>query len=155
MALLARGCEELKDISFPFSYINVDIYGWCNLRCRFCLEGQRVNEQPALQMSFSSFRQWIGPILPALRQLEIFNWSEPLFHKELFEILQWAAGQNPSLLLRLSTNGTIIDREIAERLIFSPIQVLTVTMVGLTKEDLSTICENRRELDSRYFVMLS
>jgi radical SAM protein with 4Fe4S-binding SPASM domain len=86
-------------------------------------------------MSFSFFRQWIGPILPALRQLEIFNWSEPLFHKELFEILQWAAEQNPSLVLRLSTNGTTIDKETAERLISSPVQVLTITMAGLTKED--------------------
>ncbi len=115
--------------------MNVDIYGRCNLRCRYCLEGQRVNEQPALQMSFSSFRQWIGPVLPALRQLEIFNWSEPLFHKELFEILQWAVGQNPGLVLRLSTNGTVIDKEIAARLVSSPVQILTVTIAGLTKED--------------------
>lgn len=135
MAFLARGCRNLEEISFPFSYINVDIYGRCNLRCKFCPEGQRLNEQPALQMSFSSFRQWIGPILPALRQLEIFNWSEPLLHKELFEILEWAAEQNPSLVLRLSTNGTIMDKGTAERLVSSPVQVLTVTIAGLTKED--------------------
>lgn len=127
----------MKEISFPFSYINVDIYGRCNLRCKFCLEGQRLNEQPALQMPFSSFREWIGPILPGLRQLEIFNWSEPFYHKELFEILDWAAAQNPNLALRLSTNGTLINREIAERLVSSPVQVLTITMAGLTQEDYS------------------
>jgi radical SAM protein with 4Fe4S-binding SPASM domain len=122
---------------FPFSYITVDIYGRCNLRCKFCPEGQGLNEQPARQMPFSSFQRWIGPVLPELGQLEFFNWSEPFLHTELFEILNWTAEQNPNLELILSTNGTVIDEEMAERLVSSPVKVLTMTMAGLTKEDYS------------------
>jgi radical SAM protein with 4Fe4S-binding SPASM domain len=89
-------------------------------------------------MSFSSFREWIGPLLPGLNQLEIFNWSEPLLHRELFDILQWAAERNPSLQLRLSTNGTVIDEKTAERLVSSPVRVLTITIAGLTQENYSS-----------------
>ena len=122
---------------FPFSYITVDINGRCNLRCKFCAEGQGLNEQPVRQMPFSSFQQWIGPVLPELGRLEFFNWSEPFLHTELFEILNWAAEQNRNLELLLSTNGTIMDEEMAERLVSSPVKVLTMTMAGLTKEDYS------------------
>lgn len=122
---------------FPSSYITVDISSRCNLRCKFCPEGQGLNQQPARQMPFSSFQRWIGPVLPELRQLEFFNWSEPFLHTELFEILNWAAEQNPNLELILSTNGTIMNEETAERLVSSPVKVLTMTMAGLTKEDYS------------------
>jgi radical SAM protein with 4Fe4S-binding SPASM domain len=122
-------------MSLPFSSLNVDIYGRCNLRCRFCPEGQRLNEQPALRMSFSSFQQWIGPLIPELKQLELFNWGEPFLHEELFEILQWSAERNPGLILRLSTNGTLITEVVAEHLIRSPVRTLTVTIAGLTKEN--------------------
>lgn len=122
-------------MSLPCTSINVDIYGRCNLQCKFCPEGQGLNEQPALRMSFTSFQQWIGPLLAGLRQIEFFNWSEPLLHDELFGILNWVAEQNPDLKLRLSTNGTLINKDIAERLICSPVQTLTVSIAGLNKED--------------------
>ena len=119
----------------PFSSMNVDINGRCNLRCRFCPEGMKLNEQPALRMSFALFQQWIGPLLPDLRKLELLNWSEPLLNEELFEILHWTAKQNPDLMLRLATNGTLIDREVSERLICSPLKALTITIAGLNRED--------------------
>lgn len=119
----------------PFSSLNVDINGRCNLRCRFCPEGMKLNEQPALRMSFALFQQWIGPLLPDLRKLELLNWSEPLLNEELFEILHWTAEQNPDLMLRLATNGTLIDREVSERLICSPLKALTITIAGLNRED--------------------
>ena len=119
----------------PFSSMNVDIYGQCNLRCRFCPEGMKLNEQPALRMSFVLFQQWIGPLLPGLRQIELFNWSEPLLHEELFEILHWTAERSHDVAVRLSTNGTLIDQEVSERLICSPVQALTITIAGLNRED--------------------
>ena len=86
-------------------------------------------------MSFALFQQWIGPLLPDLRKLELLNWSEPLLNEELFEILHWTAKQNPDLMLRLATNGTLIDREVSERLICSPLKALTITIAGLNRED--------------------
>jgi radical SAM protein with 4Fe4S-binding SPASM domain len=85
-------------------------------------------------MSVDLFQQWIGPLLPGLRQLEFFNWSEPLLHGQLFDILDWAALKNPHLILRLSTNGTLIGQDMARRIILSPIQAVTVTIAGLTRE---------------------
>jgi radical SAM protein with 4Fe4S-binding SPASM domain len=125
---------DLKEEPFSFSSLNVDIYGRCNLQCRYCPEGTGLNEQPVRQMSFALFQRWIGPLLPGLRHLELFNWSEPLLHKELFDVLDWAAQRNPDLALRLSTNGTLIDQDIAERIIYSPIQSVTVTIASLTRE---------------------
>ncbi len=86
-------------------------------------------------MSLSFFQHWIGPLLPRLKQLDLFNWSEPLLHEELYEILHWTAKQNPRLRLRLSTNGILINEEAAKQLVYSPVQALTVTFAGLTRED--------------------
>lgn len=156
-----RGFNATK---LPFRSLVVDICGRCNLQCRFCPEGRGLNEQPATLMRLPSYQRWIGPVLSELDNLDLFNWSEPLLHPDLFSILQWTAEQNLNLKLRLSTNGVLLDAGAAERLARSPVQALSITFAALTRGEyqqyhgvdafeklvisLRTLCSVRKRLNS-------
>jgi radical SAM protein with 4Fe4S-binding SPASM domain len=108
----------------------VEVSGACNLRCRMCL----VRYAPAVgrKEGALSFEQFIALVdgLPALRKLTLQGLGEPLLSPHLFQMVEHAAASG--IEVGFNTNGTLLTRPVAERLVAAGCGWLHVSLDGAT-----------------------
>jgi MoaA/NifB/PqqE/SkfB family radical SAM enzyme len=106
--------------------LNVETTNFCNLRCTIC----PVNRGMARR------KRWLDPAVfrslvdrtPTLRFLLPFQWGEPLLHPEIDSMVRYAADRG--IRTMLTTNGTLLDETLAERLLRSGLDRLTISIDG-------------------------
>jgi radical SAM protein with 4Fe4S-binding SPASM domain len=108
--------------------IQVEVTGACNLRCRMCL----VSYRPALgkttgAMGLESFRALVDS-LPGLEKVTMQGLGEPLLAPDFFPMLEHLAARGISM--GFNTNGTLLTRERAERLVELGVDWLHVSLDG-------------------------
>ncbi len=100
----------------------------CNLRCRHCyagaecrdFEGELTTKEGAAMIDdLAAFR------VPVL----LFSGGEPLLRKDLFELGEYAAGKGIRTVI--STNGTLITPEIAQRIKDTAFSYVGVSLDGM------------------------
>ena len=110
--------------------LQVEVTGACNLRCRMCL----VSYRPALgktsgAMDLAAFTELVDS-LPALRKVTMQGLGEPLLAPDFFAMLELLAARGISA--GFNTNGTLLTRERAERLVDLGVDWLHVSLDGAT-----------------------
>ena len=110
--------------------IQVEVTGACNLRCRMCL----VSYRPALgktsgSMDLATFTQLVDG-LPGLRKVTMQGLGEPLLAPDFFAMLELLADRE--IEMGFNTNGTLLTRERAERLVDLGVSWLHVSLDGAT-----------------------
>ena len=108
----------------------MEVSGACNLRCRMCL----VRYAPAIgkKQGALSFEQFLALVdgLPGLRKLTLQGLGEPLLSPHLLAMVRHAAGRG--IEVGFNTNGTLLTRSIAERLVEAECGWLHVSLDGAT-----------------------
>ncbi|GHV56909.1 cyclic pyranopterin monophosphate synthase [Deltaproteobacteria bacterium] len=118
-ALLARPGAGRSALTAPggraLSYLRLSVTDLCNLRCRYCMPlGGVPKLRHADILSYEEIRRLIDLALPlGLTKLR-FTGGEPLVRKDLLAFLRLVRGQAPSLDLRLTTNGVLLEPVIPE-----------------------------------------
>jgi len=110
--------------------LQVEVTGACNLRCRMCL----VSYRPALgktsgAMDLASFTELVDS-LPDLRKVTMQGLGEPLLAPDFFAMLELLASRG--IAMGFNTNGTLLTREKAERLVDLGVEWLHVSLDGAT-----------------------
>ena len=110
--------------------LQVEVTGACNLRCRMCL----VSYRPALgktsgAMDLASFTELLDS-LPDLRKVTMQGLGEPLLAPDFFAMLELLASRG--IAMGFNTNGTLLTREKAERLVDLGVDWLHVSLDGAT-----------------------
>ena len=110
--------------------LQVEVTGACNLRCRMCL----VSYRPALgkttgAMDLETFKQIVDE-LPDLRRVTMQGLGEPLLAPDFFAMLEYLAERGVEM--GFNTNGTLLTRERAERLVDLGVSWLHVSLDGAT-----------------------
>jgi radical SAM protein with 4Fe4S-binding SPASM domain len=110
--------------------LQVEITGACNLRCRMCL----VRYAPAVgrregALDLEQFLELVDSI-PRLRKLTLQGLGEPLLSPHLFEMVDYARARD--IEVGFNTNGTLLDRETAGRLVAAGVSWLHVSLDGAT-----------------------
>ena len=113
-----RKAKDLPSHLLQFSEDKKPIVVWnctrrCNLRCvhcyaqsqDLCYEGELSHEEG--KKLIDSLAQFGAPVV-------LFSGGEPLMRKDLFELIQYATDKGMRAVI--STNGTLITPEVAERL---------------------------------------
>ena len=114
----------MKTLSAPLA-ICFGITNKCNLNCKHCLASKtRLNQDLTTEELLGIIKQII--------ERKIFNVAifggEPLLRKDFFTIIE--ALKKPWITISLNTNGTLITKELAERLANSSIKAYTVSLDG-------------------------
>ena len=110
--------------------LQVEVTGACNLRCRMCL----VSYRPALgktsgAMDLASFTALVDS-LPDLRKVTMQGLGEPLLAPDFFRMLELLAERG--IAMGFNTNGTLLTRDKAERLVELGVDWLHVSLDGAT-----------------------
>jgi MoaA/NifB/PqqE/SkfB family radical SAM enzyme len=105
----------------------------CNLRCPACPTGLQLKLRPLDMIDVKLFEQAIDDIGDYLFHLIMYNWGEPLLHKQTPEMVKYAKAKGISITM--STNLSIkLDDEYIERLVLSGLDNLIVSLDGVTPE---------------------
>ncbi len=85
----------------------------CNLRCIHCYANAN-DQKPAGEIDTEGGKAVINDLAEFGVPVILFSGGEPLLRTDLFELAEYARGKG--LRVALSTNGTLVSREVAERL---------------------------------------
>ncbi|HLL76718.1 MAG TPA: radical SAM protein [Pyrinomonadaceae bacterium] len=106
---------------------------FCNLRCPACPTGLRLGERPSVSIDENLFKAAIDEIGDYVFLLWMYNWGEPLLHKQTPELIRYA--KTKDLKVVLSSNLSIkLSDDYIERLVRSGLDTLIVGLDGVTEE---------------------
>jgi radical SAM protein with 4Fe4S-binding SPASM domain len=127
-----RGTAPVESTTAPAlpAELQVEVSGACNLRCRMCL----VRYAPAVgkREGALSYEQFLSLVdgLPNLRKLTLQGLGEPLLSPHLLDMVEHAASRGVEV--GFNTNGTLLSRQVAERLVEVGCGWLHVSLDGAT-----------------------
>jgi len=107
--------------------INLEVTNTCNLACVEC----PVNTTMARKKGFMDpalFRRLVDET-PSLDFVLVFQWGEPLLHREFFEMVAHARARGVRVMV--TTNGTKLEPESRRKLLDSGIERVTFSVDGL------------------------
>lgn len=135
------------------AYIEPTLF--CNLRCPACPTGLQFGLRPSTTMDVNLFKQAIDEMGPYLFDLWMFNWGEPLLHRQTPEMIRYAKDKGIEKI-RLSSNMSIpFTDDYIDRLVSSGLDELIVSLDGTTPETYShyrrngefdLVCRNMRRI---------
>jgi len=110
-------------------HINFEVVSECDYRCVFCAaqwEKYRLTSLPTMQI-----KKIIDKLVNAEVYSIFFTGGEPFIRKDLIEILKYAIDNGMNVTV--STNGSLITKELAERLNKIGVDEIQVSLHGLEK----------------------
>jgi len=153
LALLEQkaGAEEVW--SYPIAAI-IDPSSACNLRCPFCFQADNPDARSKAVMEWDLFKKLIDEIGPYLYHCDLFNWGEPFLNRRIFDMIELVKSNDTEIRISTNFNRRLTDEEL-ERLIDSKLDILTVSLDGISQEtyskyrvggDISIVLDNMRRL---------
>ncbi len=119
----------------------------CNLRCRHCYSsctGPKEENEMTTEEAMRFMGQLVAYHVPVL----LFSGGEPFMRPDLLELL--AYGKSIGLRMVISTNGTLIDKEVAAK-----IKALEVSYVGISLDGMEAVNDKFRGVPGAYEKALS
>jgi radical SAM protein with 4Fe4S-binding SPASM domain len=108
----------------------------CNLRCIHCYSDSDAREYPG-ELTWDQCRAVVDDLARFGVPAVLLSGGEPLIHPRFFDLAAYARGQG--LRLTLSTNGTLIDRDAAQRL-----KELAFSYVGISLDGIGATHDHFR-----------
>ena len=105
--------------------IQVEVTNACNLKCAMC--PHTLGFVPQEHFPMEGFERLAAQNPPPLR-LVLTGWGEPLLHPQFFDLVALANRFWPSTAVRFTTNGTLIDARVRERMRSLELDAVTVSV---------------------------
>ena len=130
-AKLLWGYVRRKPIlsGLPVEYI-VETTAKCNLYCPMC--PRETHKQPKADMADEIFTRLVSESGRRAEHMMLIGLGEPFMDRKIFDRIEYCERHNISTLL--STNGTFFDEKTCARLLETPLEHITLSFDGATKE---------------------
>jgi len=119
--------ERLR--ALPVEYI-VETTAKCNLYCPMC--PRETHPQPKEDMTDEIFERLVQESGKTGEHMMLIGLGEPFLDPAIFDRISYCDKHNVSTLL--STNGVLLDEDRARKLLDSPLEHITLSFDGSTKE---------------------
>lgn len=114
------------------SSIVIDITSKCNLRCKHCYNADKYFNNTVEDMSTEQIKKLTSLLLKeGYDEINILG-GEPFTRKDIFELLRHFTLNNYRILL--TTNGTLLNKDICEKLLNYNIDTIYISMDGANTE---------------------
>ena len=113
----------------PVEYI-VETTAKCNLYCPMC--PRETHKQPKEDMPDRIFNRLVQESGHSAEHMMLIGLGEPFLDPKIFSRIEYCDRHNISTLL--STNGTLLDEASADKILRSPLEHITLSFDGSTKE---------------------
>lgn len=128
---------QMRQTIHRLSKVYIEPTTHCNLACRTCI--RNVWDEPMGQMSDATFARIMEGIqeFPLPQKVFFGGFGEPLFHPGIIDMVSQAKAHGAAV--ELITNGTLLDEERARQLIAAGLDVLWVSLDGVTPESYTDV----------------
>ena len=99
----------------------------CNLRCTFCFVTEGMTREDGF-MEFNLFKKIIDDS-PDLEHLCMHNWGEPLLHKDIFKMIEYAKNKGVNYVV-MNTNGTLLTDKMIDQIVDSKLDIIRFSIDG-------------------------
>ena len=99
----------------------------CNLRCTFCFVTDGMTRDGGF-MDFNIFKKIIDDCTD-LEHLCLHNWGEPLLHKDIFRMIEYAKNKGVNYVV-MNTNGTLLTDKMINRIVNSKLDIIRFSIDG-------------------------
>ncbi len=99
----------------------------CNLRCTFCFVTEGMTREDGF-MDFDLFKKIIDDS-PDLEHLCMHNWGEPLLHKNIFKMIEYAKNKGVNYVV-MNTNGTLLTDKMIDKVVNSKLDIIRFSIDG-------------------------
>ena len=99
----------------------------CNLRCTFCFVTEGMTREGGF-MDFDLFKKVMDDC-PELEHLCMHNWGEPLLHKDIFKMIDYAKSKGVRYVV-MNTNGTLLTDKMIHRIVDSKLDIIRFSIDG-------------------------
>ena len=123
--------ENILCPDYQFKFVMVEPTNRCNLNCPLCPTGNG-EIKPKKDMPLKEFKKIIDQLPNGKSDICLWNFGEPLLHKDIFAMINYAAMKGHRTFL--SSNVSFLNKEIIENLLSSQLYSITVCLDGATEE---------------------
>jgi MoaA/NifB/PqqE/SkfB family radical SAM enzyme len=121
------------DYLFPkqhpyLDWIQVEISSHCNASCIYCPHSVFGANWQSRFLSLEAFRNLV-PAFARTHLVYLQGWGEPFLHPQFFKMLQIAKAAG--CMVGTTTNGTLLDRVLIERLVGKGLDVIGFSLAGV------------------------
>jgi AdoMet-dependent heme synthase len=99
----------------------------CNLRCIHCRASATELSSPS-DLSTSAAKAIIDQIAEVSSPILVLSGGEPLFRSDIFELARY--GTDKGLRVALATNGTLVTRQVAQKIVDSGVKRVAISLDG-------------------------
>ena len=99
----------------------------CNLRCTFCFVTEGMTREGGF-MDLDLFKKIIDDC-PDLEHLCMHNWGEPLLHKDIFKMIEYAKNKGVNYVV-MNTNGTLLTDKMIGQIVDSKLDIIRFSIDG-------------------------
>lgn len=121
--------RDVAPKGLPVEYI-VETTAKCNLYCPMC--PREVIPQPKADMSDETFLRLVNQARGTAEHMMLIGLGEPFLDPKIFDRITYCEQHGISTLI--STNGTLLTEEVADRLLRTPLRHITLSFDGASKE---------------------
>jgi len=82
---------------------------------------------PSINMDFGLFKEAVKR-LSGVKDFILTGWGEPLLHPDFFEMVDFVYSINPDARIRFTTNGSLLNKEIREKILNSKIEQISISI---------------------------
>lgn len=115
-----------------FDWIQIEVSGLCNAQCFYCPHTVWQKDWLGTNLSLATFKTLL-PYFKKTKLVYLQGWGEPLLNPEFFEMVRLAKAQG--VKVGFTTNGTLINEDLAEKIVFSKVDVLALSLAGIETND--------------------
>ncbi len=103
----------------------------CNLRCIHCRASATELSSPD-DLSTQAAKDIIDQIVAVSHPILVLSGGEPLFRSDIFELARY--GTEKGLRVALATNGTLVTKEVAQKIADSGVRRVAISLDGANAE---------------------
>lgn len=134
--------DNVDDIMFQ--RISIDISGFCNAKCKWCVTGRKNREEgsfPVQYMPYDSFVKlyehlYNNGIIEKHTEIMLYSWGEPLLNKDYVNIIEFLAKQEQKF--SVSTNASNVQL-VKRKDAYKNCRVFIFSMPGFSQESYNHI----------------
>lgn len=123
-----------KTAYFP-PYCTFELTNTCNLRCIICPTTYLKRNKN--ELDFELFKKVVDEISYYKSLIRFIGYDEPLLYSRIKDVIQYVKAKN--LLLHLTTNGSLLNKEIIETIVDTRVDSIIFSFQGFTKEEYCTM----------------
>ena len=133
--------REVLPLDAPLG-INIEPTNLCNLKCRYCYQGDKDTKLETGFMSMDLFKKIIDDIKGFPRQVKSISLmlrGEPLLHPQFAEMVAYAKQSGAAKDILFFTNAILLSHEMSDKLISAGVDTINVSLQGISGEDYKRI----------------